>query len=138
LCEQLFAVPKSVVSRIGWKSAGGDVLKFRAKVLTADGLVLDLIGYWNIKNGERRWGFSLSYFGNCVRSYDMSEVHRNPGGGGKVRGPHKHKFSSSKIPRFAYKPNPPISEGDPNSALLDFLAEANITLNYPYQSFMFP
>lgn len=66
----------------------------------------------------------------------MARKHKNPGAGW-IRGPHKHKFSSSKIPRYAYKPNPPISDTDPNEALMDFLKESNITLKTPYQSFMF-
>ena len=137
LCEQLFTTPKYVASRIVW-AAYGDGFRFRAKVLTEDGIGLDLIGYWGLVGGERKWGFNLSYFGNCVRSYDMAKVHKNPGGGGKVYGPHKHKFSSSKIDRKAYKPDPPISESDANTALLDFLTEANIDLKYEYQFFMFP
>jgi len=75
--------------------------------------------------------------GHCVRSYDMARVHKNPGGKGKVYGPHKHMFSSSRIDRFAYKPDPPISEDDPNQALLDFLREENIELRTDYQTFMF-
>jgi hypothetical protein len=68
----------------------------------------------------------------------MAKVHRNPSGGGKVKGPHKHKYSSSKIERYAYKPDPPISEDNPNEALMDFLQEANIELPAHYQNFMFP
>jgi hypothetical protein len=138
LCEQLFAVPKTVASRIAWRPDGSGVFKFQAKVLTADGKGLDLVGYWYKKNGEQRWGFALTYSGNCVRTYDMSKVHKNPSGGGKVRGPHKHKYSSSKIERYAYKPDPPISEDNANQALMDFLREANIALPTNYQNLMFP
>jgi hypothetical protein len=137
LCEQLFTVPKTVASRITWKSDGLGVFKFQAKVLTADGKGLDLVGYCYKKGGERKWGFSLTYSGNCVRSYDMSKEHKNPAGGGRVKGPHKHKFTSSKIDRYAYKPNPEISEDNPNQALMDFLAEANIALPSNYQNIMF-
>jgi len=140
LCEQLFKVPKYLASRIVWKQIGSLKCLFLAKVLTEDGMGLDLSGYW-VKNGRHNhstWGFSLTYFGDCVRSYDMAVYHKNPGGGGKIRGPHKHKFSSSKIDRFAYKPDPPISEDNPNAALLDFLTEANIDLRGEYQHFMFP
>src|SRR5690242_2530460 len=121
LCEQLFNVPKYVASRIEWNADGPRKFIFLAKVLTEDGTGLDLSGYWmiNPEYNRRTWGFNLMYFGNCIRMYDMAKCHRNPGGG-KVKGPHKHKFSSSKIARFAYKPDPPISEDDPNSALIDF------------------
>jgi hypothetical protein len=68
----------------------------------------------------------------------MAQQHKNPGMKGRVKGPHKHKFSSSKIDRFAYKPDPPISEENPNQALMDFLEEANITPPPNYQHFMFP
>jgi hypothetical protein len=97
LCEQLFAVPKTVASRIAWRQDGSGVFKFQAKVLTPDGKGLDLVGYWYKKSSDRRWGFALTYSGYCVRSYDMSKGHRNPGGAGKVKGPHKHKYSSSKL-----------------------------------------
>ncbi len=140
-CEKLFKVSKFVLSHLEWKRGEAkDVFIFRAKVLTSDGAGLDLAGYWQ-KNGRHNrtcWGFSLKYLGNCVRSYDMGKVHRNPGGAGRVHGPHKHKYSSSKIERFAYKPDPPISELDANQSLLDFLTEANISLRHPYQTFMFP
>lgn len=67
----------------------------------------------------------------------MAESHKNPGERGRVRGPHKHKFSSSKIDRYAYKPDPPISGDDPNQSLMDFLKEGNIELRTPYQLFSF-
>jgi hypothetical protein len=119
LCEEMHTVPKYVVSSIKWKPGDGTgIFIFQAQVLTQDGRGLDLTGYWvkNGKYGKSNWGFSLHYFGNLVRSYDMAKKHKNPGGG-KVHGPHKHKFSSSKIHRYAYKPNPAISEADPNEAL---------------------
>src|SRR5882762_4818931 len=139
LCEQLFEAPKYLASRISWKQVGDFKFIFRAKVLTEDGVGLDLVGNWvkNGRHGRTTWGFNLTYFGNCVRTYDMAKIHKNPGGG-KIRGPHKHKFSSSKIDRLAYKPNPSISEDNPNAALLEFLAEANIALRVEYQHFMFP
>jgi len=68
----------------------------------------------------------------------MARYHKNPGQHGKIRGPHKHKFSSSKIERYAYKPDPPISEREPNEALMDFLKEANVELPNNYQYFIFP
>lgn len=138
LCEQLFAIQKTVASRINWKTDPSGVVKFQAQVLTADGKGLDLVGYWSRKNDVTKWGFNLTYNGYCVRSYDMSSEHKNPGMAGRVKGPHKHKYSSSKIDRLAYKPDPPISEDNPNRALMDFLAEANIVLPPNYQSFMFP
>jgi len=139
LCEQLFLAPKYVASRIRWRSGNGDdVFIFQAKVLTEDGTGLDLTGYWKKvgRHGYTRWGFSLKYMGHCVRSYDMASKHKNPGEGW-VRGPHKHKFSSSKIERFAYKPDPPLSETDANQSLMDFLKEGNIDLRTEYQDFMF-
>src|SRR5258707_10319391 len=116
LCEQLFLVPKTVASRINWKTDSSGIVKFQAQVLTADGKGLDLVGYWSRKDGVAKWGFSLTFNGYCVRSYDMSREHKNPGMGGRVKGQHKHKYSSSKIDRLAYKPDPPISEDDPNRA----------------------
>jgi hypothetical protein len=139
-CEQLFKVPKYLASRISWKQMGNFKFVCQAKVLAEDGTGLDLFGYW-VKSGRHNrstWGFTLSYFGNCVRTYDRAKYHRNPGMRGKIRGPHKHRFSSSKIPRFAYTPEPPIAEGNPNLALLDFLTEAHIELRGDYQHFMFP
>jgi hypothetical protein len=137
LCDELFKVPKTVVSRIAWKTDGFGVAKFQAKVLTPDGKGLDLVGYCNKQIGRLKWGFALTYSGNCVRSYDMAKRHKNPGEAGRIKGPHKHKYSSSKIDRYAYKPEPPISEGDPNQSLMDFLEEANIALPKNYQNFMF-
>lgn len=141
LCEQLHALPKYVPSRLSWKPGDANgVYVFQATALLQDGTGLDLSGYW--KRIERlnrtRWGFALRYLGHCVRSYDMAESHKNPGEHGRIKGPHKHRFSSSKIDRYAYKPNPPISEDDPNRALMDFLAESNIELRVTYQNFLFP
>lgn len=138
MCEQLFKVPKRVVSQINWKAEAFGIFKFQAQVLTADGQGLDLVGYWYKKDKTPKWGFSLSYNGHCVRSYDMAQAHKNPGMTGRVKGPHKHRYSSSKIERFAYKPDPAISENDANEALMEFLDEANITRPANYQNFMFP
>lgn len=141
LCDQLYAAPKSVVSRIRWRPGNGqDVLIFQAQVLTADGLGLDLSGYWKKigRHNRTRWGFSLHYMGHCVRSWDMALKHLNAGEGW-ILGPHKHKFSSSKIARYAYSPDPPICDTDPNQSLIDFLKEGNIELPpNTYQDFMFP
>ena len=54
-----------------------------------------------------------------------------------MKGPHKHKYSSSRIPRLAYTPEMPISTENANQALLDFLKECNIELRTEYQDFMF-
>lgn len=136
LCEQLFKAPKYTASRISWKHKNLYTHSFRASVLTEDGTGLELIGYIarNERHGRTTWGFTLTYRGHCVRSYDMAKYHKNPGGQGKVHGAHKHKYSSSKINRFAYKPEPPICEDNPNAALMDFLKEANIELRGEYQS----
>lgn len=140
MCETLHKVPKSVASRIAWKPNGDGVFVFQAVAITPDGIGLDLSGYFdkNGRHGRRTWGFSLRYHKNLIRSYDMSSSHKNPGEVGRIKGPHKHRFSSSKIDRYAYKPDPPISEEDPNAALLDFLAESNIQLQINYQHFIFP
>lgn len=140
LCEQLHAAPKYAASMIRWRPGNGEgVFIFQAKVLTEDGTGLDLSGYWKKigRHDRTRWGFALKYMGHCIRTYDMASKHKNPGGGW-VRGPHKHRFSSSKIERYAYKPDPPISETDANEALLDFLKEGNIELRgVGYQACMF-
>lgn len=140
LCEQLHKVRKTIASRIAWKANGPNVLFFQAKVLTPDGTALDLSGYWNKapRHGHTRWGFTLSFYGHCVRSYDMAQSHKNPGESGRIKGPHKHKYSSSRIPRYAYKPDPAICDDNPNKALLDFLDEENIEAPHNYQFFMFP
>jgi hypothetical protein len=141
LCEQLFRIRKTVASRITWRQGTSPlVFIFQATVLAPDGTGLDLSGYWNknLHHRRTRWGFSLSYCGHCVRSYDMAISHKNPGEAGRIKGPHKHKFSSSKIPRFAYKPDPAISDDNANRALMDFLEEANVEFPTDYQYFMFP
>jgi len=139
-CERLFQAPKFVASRIRWKQRDDDTCLFQAKVLTSDGIGLDLFGYWHQdqKYHRVRWGFSLRYRGFIVRSWDMASKHRNPAHGGKIKGPHKHRFSSSRIPRLAYSPNPPLSLANPNDTLMDFLKEANISLPTDYTDFMFP
>ncbi len=133
-CDRLFAIQKTVITKITWKQRNDNTLCFHAKVLTIDGLGLELHGHWQrvARHGVTRWGFSLTYKGNCVRQYDMALKHRNPGGG-TIKGPHKHKYSNSRIPRLAYKPDPPISDKEPNQSLLDFLAEANIAIPSNYQ-----
>ena len=142
ICELLYRTPKYVASQINWEPRTPDVFIFRAKVLTDDGIGLDLTGHWkrNGRFGRTLWGFDLRYRRRIVRGYDMAAKHKNPGGGGHIRGPHKHRFSSSKIDRFAYLPQPPISTADANQALLDFLKECNIRFRTGdrYQAFMFP
>ncbi len=142
ICERLYAAPKHVASRIRWTPGNGNmVLIFRAHVLTVDGIALDLSGYWKQigRHNSTRWGFSLKHMGHCIRTYDMAASHKNPGEHGRIKGPHKHKFSSSKIDRYAYKPDPPLSDSDPNQSLMDFLKESNIELPIgQYQDFMFP
>lgn len=135
MCEELFIAKKYTASRIAWKGIAADKLSFKAQVLTHDGRGLDLAGWYAKagRGGKPIWGFSLYYRGHCIRSYDMSKYHKNPQKGGKARGPHKHRFSSSRIPRFAYKPDPAIRETNPNDALMDFLAEANIEMRSEYQ-----
>jgi hypothetical protein len=137
-CEAIYALPKVVVSQIAWKQYKPCTFRFEAKVLCDNGEILDLYGHWKYEKAtERRsWGFSLRYLGHVVRSYDMATKHKNPSNGW-VRGAHKHKFQSSKIPRFAYKPNPPISEANANDALMDFLEESNIQKPADYQDNIF-
>jgi hypothetical protein len=140
LCEALFHAPKTVVSNIEWRASGPETFLFAAKVLCPkEGVVLDLNGYWchNRFRKERHWGFSLKLGGYCIRSYDMAKRHKNPQNG-VVHGPHKHKFKSSKILRFAYKPDPAINDTDPNRSLMDFLTEASVELPTNYQALIFP
>jgi hypothetical protein len=138
-CERLFTIPKTVATKIAWKGVNQDTLIFHAKVVTSDGLGLDLHGHWQRigRHGLTRWGFALTYHGNCVRQYDMARKHHNPGSGW-VKGQHKHRYSSSRIPRFAYKPDPPISDTELNQSLIDFLVEANIAIPANFQYVMFP
>lgn len=140
LCEALYLAPKSVASRIVWRQHDSRTFLFEAKVLAEQGIILDLNGYWshNLYHGRKRWGFSLKYLGHTIRSWDMSKKHRNPRGAGNIKGPHKHKFDSSKVPRLAYSPEPPLSDINPNQSLMDFLTEAHIELPSDYQNEMFP
>jgi len=130
------------VSAIRWEPTEEGSRIFQAAVLTEDELALDLVGYWEPRNrfSEARWGFSLKYQGYIVRAYDMARSHKNPGERGRIKGPHKHKFVSSKIYRYAYTPDPPISTANPHDALADFLKESNIELHpmlYPDMNLRF-
>jgi hypothetical protein len=139
MCEAIHSVPKYVGSKIEWKSDGPS-LKFRAQVFTVDGkYALELVGCYghNPRYGRITWGFSLTFRRHVIRSYDMARKHKNIGHPGWVRGPHKHRFANSRIPRFAYKPNPPITETDCNDALIDFLKESNIEVPKDYQRHIF-
>ena len=115
---------------IRWEPTGKGSLTFRASVRTADDLMLDLSGYWDKidRFGDTRWGFALRFRGHLVRSYDMAKSHKNPGESGRIRGPHKQRFLSSKMDRYAYTPDPSISMNTPSAALRDFLKECNIEL----------
>jgi hypothetical protein len=139
VCEALYSVPKTLASQIAWRQSDARTYLFAAKVLTTEGDVLDLSGYWsrNDFHNRTRWGFALRYLGHLIRSWDMSTKHKNPTGP-RIRGPHKHKFDSSKVPRLAYKPNPALSDRDPNQSLMDFLEESNIQPPPEYQNVMFP
>jgi hypothetical protein len=142
MCEAIFRAPKKLASQIEWFVENPNTFRFEAKVICeSQNLVLDLNGHWchNTLLKRRRWGFALKLGGYAIRSYDMSKKHKNFGIVGKrVRGPHKHRFKMSKIARFAYSPDPPISDTDPNQSLMDFLTEAHIELPAEYQSVMFP
>ena len=133
-------MPKYVASTIMWEPENDASVKFRAQVLSRnEPYGFELVGYWQKRSKYNRatWGFSLTFHRHCIRSYDMAKQHKNPGEVGKIRGPHKHRYSSSRIPRYAYKPNPEISEQDPNQGLMDFLKEANIEVPESYQAYMF-
>jgi hypothetical protein len=140
ICEALYACPKRLASKLIWQPNKGDGFIVQGTAIADDGTMFDLCGYWSsLKSHKRtRWGFSLRYYGYVIRSYDMARTHKNPGEAGRIKGPHKHRFKSAKIPRYAYKPDPPISDEDPNQSLMDFLAEANIALPKDYQNLMFP
>jgi hypothetical protein len=140
ICEALYTCPKRIVSKLQWVATRNNTFMVQAQVMTEEGDILDLAGHWCLRSfdSRRRWGFSLRYYGHVVRSFDMAKSHKNPGEPGRVKGPHKHRFKSSKIPRYAYKPNPPISDTEPNQSLMDFLAEANISPPTDYQNLMFP
>lgn len=139
MCEALFAAPKTMASDIDWRVKDARTFIFQARVLCQQqNVLLDLTGYWcrNDLLASVRWGFSLTLGGHCIRSYDMSKRHRNIKSG-SVRGPHKHKFHGTKVPRYGYTPNPPIDASDCNKSLMDFLVEANITPPVKYQTVMF-
>ena len=138
-CEYLYKAEKTIVTKLRWKPENENTLCFQAKVVTSDGRGLDLHGHWQRigRHSMTRWGFWLTYHGHCVRQFDMARKHKNAGAGW-VRGNHKHKYSSSLLPRFAYNPAPPISETDLNQSLIDFLTEANIAVPSNYQYVMFP
>ena len=139
MCEYLHVTPKYLATRINWQAEGSTV-KFRAKVITIEnGIGLDLHGYFLYSPRYKRmtWGFNLSCRKNLVRQYDLAKRHWNQPGD-EVKGPHKHKYCSSLLPRYAYKPDPPITESDANFALLDFLKEENISIPVDYQHYMFP
>lgn len=137
-CERLFTVAKTITTKLAWKQQNENTMRFHAKVVTVDGVGLDLRGTWQRigRHGATRWGFSLLYNGHCVRQYDMARKHHNPGTGW-VKGQHKHKYSSSLIPRLAYKPKPPISDNELNRSLFDFMTEASIAIPANYQHVMF-
>ena len=139
--EERLTIIRRAENRYNANCMEGSQLKYHAfssQVATTEGRGLDLKGCWQRvgRHGDTRWGFSLSYHGNCIRSFDMARKH-NKSGGKWVRGPHKHKFSTSRIPRFAYKPDPPISVVEPNQSLIDFLVEANIAIPQNFQYIMF-
>lgn len=142
MCEAIFNAPKKLASRIDWFVQNTNTFRFEAKVICeSENLILDLSGQWchNTFLKHRRWGFALKLGGYIIRSYDMSKKHKNFGVvGQRIHGPHKHRFRTSKITRFAYKPNPAICDTDPNQSLMDFLTEASIELPKEYQSVMFP
>lgn len=109
--------------------------------MTNDDVPLELSGYFErvSRFNSTTWGFALRYRGYLVRSYDMAKSHENPGEQGRIKGPHKHKFVSSKIDRYAYVPNPKISTKGPSTALKDFLVECNIELlDMFYEGFPIP
>jgi hypothetical protein len=45
-CERLFKIAKTVATRISWKHQDANTLLFHAKVVTVDGVGLDLQGHW--------------------------------------------------------------------------------------------
>jgi hypothetical protein len=118
-------VAKTVITRIVWKEVDRNTLRFHAKVVTADNIGLDLHGHYQKigRHGVTRWGFSLTYRGNCVRQYDMALKHRNPGGG-KVKGPHQTQVFFFAGAAFCLQTQPANIRPRSKSKLAGFLSRS--------------
>ena len=130
--QRILDEPKVIAMNLAWKP---EIRGYRldATVLAeTSGEVLSLQGYV----GRSNRSFVLLYRNNPIRKYTVHPRHTDPVTGEVFTRPHKHRWDDVWRDRRAYIPDD-IRIGDPNTELLDFLAECNISLRSSYspQSF---
>ena len=127
--QAILGESKVIGMNLAWK-ADGKVFRLEATVLSEDsGEILSLRGYVGRKNRS----FALLYRNTPVRKYTVHPRHRHPITRVVYTEPHKHTWDDIWEDELVYIPDD-IRIGDPNIALMDFLAECNITLRGTYKS----
>jgi hypothetical protein len=76
--------------------------------------------------GRTNYSFTLLYNNSPIRKYTVHHHHKNPSGE-VIYGPHKHTWGDVYLDNCVYVPDD-IRSDNPYNALIDFLAECNITL----------
>ena len=130
--DEIVAAEKVVAVNLTWRRRGQGY-GLEAKVMAVESKqILSLRGYVGAKNR----GYVLLYQNTPIRKYTVHDRHRDPATGEVVRGPHKHVWDEEWGDRHVYVPED-IDDTDPNSELLSFLAECNVTLRSSYSGQMF-
>ncbi len=123
---------KVIAANLVWRGQRG-TFRLEATVLAIESKeLLSLRGFI----GERNRSYVLLFKNTPIRKYTVHAQHRNPNTGEVVSGPHKHSWDDQWEDQLAYIPID-IHPGDPNSELMEFLAECKIDLRGSYSAQLF-
>jgi hypothetical protein len=131
--EEVLAEDKIITENLRWRQVSSRYILDVGVLMPHSTRLLRLKG--NI--GRKNYSFALLYNNYPIRKYTVHHHHKNPSCE-VVYGPHKHTWDDIYEDNWVYVPED-IRSGNPNEALLDFLAECNITLQGapPVQAFGF-
>ena len=131
--EEVLVEEKIITENLQWQRFSTNHRLDAGVLALASGRLLRLKGYV----GRTNYSFTLLYNNSPIRKYTVHHHHKNPSGE-VIYGPHKHTWDDVDEDHWVYVPNN-ISTDNPYAALLDFLAECNITLHgaAPAQEFGF-
>jgi hypothetical protein len=131
--EEVLGEAKIITENLQWQRFSSSYRLDAGVLATTSGKLLRLKGYV----GRTNFSFALLYNNSPIRKYTAHHHHRNPSGE-VIYGPHKHTWDDVDEDNWVYVPDN-VRSDNPNDALVDFLAECNITLQgaSPAQEFGF-
>jgi hypothetical protein len=133
--DKIYNSSKQVVEDlVSWRNISGKTQKIFIDVITDDGLELEVRGSYSWSSPKKRYSFALLYK-KCIpiRRWDDRIGHIDRCSKLVMKGPHKHYYRPGFADTCSYETSD-IRAGDVNGALMDFLAECNISMvNTKYQ-----